>query len=99
MEDFGAESIKKILEKKRLNVNEFLKIAISLSEILGQLHQMNIIHKNINSTNIVWNQETDQVKIIDFGISTVFHKKLRPYRIRMSSKGHLVTSRRNRQEG
>jgi|WetSurSiteA1Bulk_404760.scaffolds.fasta_scaffold00015_14 predicted ATPase/signal transduction histidine kinase len=76
MEDFGAESIKKILEKKRLNVNEFLKIAIYLSEILGQLHQMNIIHKNINSTNIVWNQETDQVKIIDFGISTVLPQEI-----------------------
>ena len=76
MEDFGAESIKKILEKKRLNLNEFLKIAIYLSEILGQLHQMNIIHKNINSTNIVWNQETDQIKIIDFGISTVLSHEI-----------------------
>jgi predicted ATPase/signal transduction histidine kinase len=76
MEDFGAESLKKILEKKRLNVYEFLKIAIYLSEILGQLQQMNIIHKNINSTNIVWNQETDQVKIIDFGISTVLPQEI-----------------------
>lgn len=76
MEDFGAESIKKILEKKRLNVYEFLKIAIYLSEILGQLHQINIIHKNINSTNIVWNEETDQVKIIDFGISTVLSQEI-----------------------
>ena len=76
MEDFGAESVKKILEKRRLNVYEFLKIAISLSDILGQLHQMNIIHKNINSTNIVWNVETDQVKIIDFGISTVLSQEI-----------------------
>jgi predicted ATPase/GAF domain-containing protein len=76
MEDFGGESIKKILEKKRLNVNEFLKIAIYLSEILEQLNQMNIIHKNINSTNIVWNQETDQIKIIDFGISTVLSQEI-----------------------
>jgi predicted ATPase/GAF domain-containing protein len=76
MEDFGAESIKKILEKRKLDLNELLKNAIYLSDILGQLHQMNIIHKNLNSTNIVWNEETDKIKIIDFGISTVLSREI-----------------------
>ncbi|MBW4572312.1 MAG: hypothetical protein KME31_31295 [Tolypothrix carrinoi HA7290-LM1] len=30
-----------------------------------------IIHKDINPSNIVLNRTTGQVKIIDFGISTV----------------------------
>src|SRR4030042_777449 len=76
MEDFHAESIKNILEKRKLNLNEFFKLSIKITEILGQLHQLNIIHKNINPTNIVWNQETDQVKIIDFGISTVLSQEI-----------------------
>ena len=75
MEDFGAESIKKILAKRRLTLKEFLKLSIKITEILGQLHQLNIIHKNINPTNIVWNQETDQLKIIDFSISTVLSRE------------------------
>jgi len=75
-EDFGAESIKKILEKRRLSLKEFLKLSIRISEILLGMHQLNIIHKNINSTNIVWNQETDQVKIIDFGISTILSHEI-----------------------
>ena len=76
MEDFGAESIKKILEKRRLSLNEFLINAIKITEILEQLHQVNIIHKNINSTNIVWNQETGKIKIIDFGISTLLSREI-----------------------
>lgn len=76
MEDFGAESIKKILEKRKLNLNEFFKLSIKITEIIGQLHQLNIIHKNINPTNIVWNQNTDQIKIIDFGISTVLSREI-----------------------
>jgi serine/threonine protein kinase len=76
MEDFGAESLKKILEKRRLTLYEFLELSISISEILGQLAQLNIIHKNVNPTNIVWNQETDQLKIIDFGISTVLSREI-----------------------
>lgn len=76
MEDFGAESLKKILEKRKLNLNEFLRLSIKITEILGQLHLLNIIHKNINPTNIIWNQETDQIKIIDFGISTVLSSEI-----------------------
>ncbi|MFH0843205.1 MAG: AAA family ATPase [Bacteroidota bacterium] len=76
MEDFHADSIKNILEKRELNLNEFFKLSIKITEILGQLHQLNIIHKNINPANIVWNQETDQVKIIDFGISTVLSQEI-----------------------
>ncbi len=76
MEDFGGESIKKILEKKRLGLKEFLILSIRITDILAQLHQLNIIHKNINPTNILWNQETDQVKIIDFGISTVLSHEI-----------------------
>ncbi|NET56254.1 MAG: AAA family ATPase, partial [Symploca sp. SIO2E6] len=43
---------------------------IKITEILGNIHNSNIIHKDINSANIVLNQETGQVKIIDFGLST-----------------------------
>ncbi|MCK4827947.1 serine/threonine-protein kinase PknK, partial [bacterium] len=76
MEDFGAVSLKKVLEKRKLNLSEFLKLSIKITEILGQLHRLNIIHKNINPSNIVWNQETDQVKLIDFGISTVLSSEI-----------------------
>ncbi len=76
MEDFGAESLKKVLEKRKLNLIEFLILSIKITEILGQLHRLNIIHKNINPNNIVWNQETDQIKLIDFGISTVLSSEI-----------------------
>ena len=74
-EDFGGESLKKILNRRRLSLKEFLKLSIRTTEILGQLHKLNIIHKNINPNNIVWNQETDVIKIIDFSISTVLSRE------------------------
>ncbi|WP_210407198.1 AAA family ATPase, partial [Hydrocoleum sp. CS-953] len=37
---------------------------------LGQIHAENIIHKDINPANIIYNPKTKQLKIIDFGIST-----------------------------
>lgn len=72
LEDFGGKSLKLWLVDGRLSVDEFLRIAIQLSEVLGQIHQQRIIHKDINPANIIWNPVTQQLKIIDLGISTLF---------------------------
>ncbi|WP_341530170.1 serine/threonine-protein kinase PknK [Nostoc sp. UHCC 0302] len=51
---------------------DFLRLAIQIAEILGKIHSSNVIHKDINPSNIVLNRATGIVKIIDFGIATRF---------------------------
>ncbi|MDY7015034.1 MAG: serine/threonine-protein kinase, partial [Cyanobacteriota bacterium] len=71
LEDFGAISLKQWLKQhKKPSLKEFLFLAIAITESLGQIHARHIIHKDINPTNIVFNSQTRQLKIIDFGIST-----------------------------
>ena len=70
LEDFGGESLDRIIASDPLTLTDFFPLGIRLADILGQIHQQNIIHKDINPSNIVWNPEADQVKIIDFGIAT-----------------------------
>jgi len=73
LEDFGGRSLKNWIKdenKERLSLEKFLKIAIKITESLGNIHGANIIHKDINPGNIVFNPETEAVKLIDFGIST-----------------------------
>ncbi|MBO3459796.1 AAA family ATPase [Aetokthonos hydrillicola Thurmond2011] len=70
LEDFGGESLKFLISKHQFSLEEFLKIAIKTTESLAAIHSANIIHKDINPSNIVYNPETEQLKIIDFGIST-----------------------------
>ncbi|MDZ8087997.1 MAG: AAA family ATPase [Nostoc sp. DedQUE12b] len=70
LEDFGGESLTKITAARRFSLTEFLKLAVQIAEVLGEIHTANIIHKDINPSNIVLNIETQQLKIIDFGIST-----------------------------
>ncbi len=74
LEDFGGESLK-ILMARKFTLKEFLTIAIKITESLGAIHAANIIHKDINPSNIVFNPETGQLKIIDFGISTVLPRE------------------------
>ncbi|MBD1885052.1 AAA family ATPase [Microcoleus vaginatus] len=70
VEDFGGESLKIWMQQRSFTLEEFLQIAIATTEILRQIHATHIIHKDINPSNIVYNPETKQLKIIDFGIST-----------------------------
>ncbi|MEG4294596.1 serine/threonine-protein kinase PknK, partial [Microcoleus sp. C2C3] len=70
VEDFGGESLTIWMQQRKFTLEEFLLLAIATTEILGQIHSANIIHKDINPSNIVYNPETKQLKIIDFGIST-----------------------------
>ncbi|MGK7928321.1 MAG: serine/threonine protein kinase, partial [Spirulina sp.] len=57
------------------SIAEFLNIAIQLAEILHQLHQNRVIHKDIKPANILIHPETQQVKLIDFSISTLLPKE------------------------
>lgn len=56
-----------------MSLSVFLPLAIKIIDILGKVHAVGVIHKDINPGNIILNQDTGVVKIIDFGISTRFH--------------------------
>ncbi|MBD1865440.1 MULTISPECIES: AAA family ATPase [Trichocoleus] len=75
LEDFGGKSLEKWIRDAAksycpMPLPEFLRFAITVTKILGDIHTANVIHKDINPSNIVLNPQTGQVKVIDFGIST-----------------------------
>jgi serine/threonine protein kinase len=72
LEDFDAQSLKIWQQQRTFTLEELLRFAIRATEILGQIHRQNIIHKDINPSNLIWNPNTGVLKIIDFGISTQF---------------------------
>ncbi len=68
--DVGGTALAKVLERRHFDLEEFLVIAIAATEALGRVHAQGVIHKDLNPSNIVWNEETGEVEIIDFGIAT-----------------------------
>ncbi|MCL1472182.1 AAA family ATPase [Argonema antarcticum A004/B2] len=75
LEDFGGESLKILINSIQFSLEDLLKIAISLTNIIGEIHQQNIIHKDINPSNIIFHPNTGKIKIIDFGIATVLTRE------------------------
>lgn len=70
LEDFGGLALSKFLDATKINSIQFLEIAIQLVQSLGNIHQNQIIHKDIKPHNIIINPETYRVKITDFSISS-----------------------------
>ena len=73
MRDTGGITLKDFVVRQKPGITRFLKIAIQLSEILGQLHQKNVIHKDLKPANIFIHPENLNVTIHDFGLSTQVH--------------------------
>ncbi|MGE5329384.1 MAG: diguanylate cyclase domain-containing protein [Deltaproteobacteria bacterium] len=70
MEYFEGESLNTFISRNELDIKEFLEVAIKITEVLGEVHNKNVIHKDINPSNILFNQNTKKLIIIDFGIAT-----------------------------
>ena len=75
LEDFGGDSLAHLELAGNLELVEFLKLAIAITKALGSIHAEQIIHKDINPANILYNPNKKEVKLIDFGISSTLSRE------------------------
>ncbi len=66
-----------------------MRLAIQISEQLGKIHQKQIIHKDINPSNIIFNELTKAIQIIDFGISSALSRETTSFRSPEKLEGTL----------
>ncbi|MBD3306134.1 protein kinase, partial [candidate division KSB3 bacterium] len=76
LEDFGGESLARLLRSRKFTLKASLHLAIALATAVQEIHQNQVIHKDLNPSNILWNPQTGVLKLIDFGIATqLAHEK------------------------
>jgi predicted ATPase len=73
MEDYGGIALDQYPEP--LSLPDVLEIAIQLTSTLQLLGKQNIIHKNINPSNLLINPNTKQIKLIDFSIASLLPRE------------------------
>lgn len=76
LEDFGTQSLKELLSQKKLDIPEFLSLALHIIKALEKIHQHNIMHKNLNPANILWDVKHKEIKIIGFDYATTLTREL-----------------------
>ena len=75
LEYVEGQTLQTLIQESFFDLSHFFEIAINITQTLEELHQHNIIHKNLNSHHIIVNPKTLQIKLIDFGIASQFTLK------------------------
>ncbi len=99
MEDFGGISLREYIKTTDIiSTVDILTIAMQITDTLHQLHQNRVIHKDIKPDNILINQETKQIKLIDFSIASLLPKETQEIKNPTSLEGNprLYITRANR---
>lgn len=75
LENIQGQSLKMIMAGERPELNTLLRLVVKTVDIIGAIHEKNVIHRDIMPSNIVWNKETDAVKIIGFDLAVKLPKE------------------------
>jgi predicted ATPase/signal transduction histidine kinase len=75
LEDFGARSLATILHERCFTVEEVLDIGAQVAEALARIHRLDIVHRDVNPSNIVLCEATGVVRLIDLGIAQVLTRE------------------------
>ncbi|NQX57830.1 AAA family ATPase [Paenibacillus qinlingensis] len=70
LEDFDGEALAHLFPMFRKSIQDFLRAAIQIVKIVGDVHKRYVIHKDINPSNIFVNWDKQIMKLGDFSISS-----------------------------
>ena len=90
MEDWGGMALSAYLKQQSLTLVDVLAIALQLSEILHDLGQNRVKHKDIKPANILIRPESNQVKLIDFSIASLLPKETQEIQSANTLEGTLA---------
>lgn len=77
LEYIEGETVREAFVKSRRPLESILSAAVGIVGALMEIHGEGIVHKDLNPNNIIINQVSGQVTIIDFGISSRIDFKTR----------------------
>ena len=78
LENTEGLPLRKLMDSARLDLLDSLKIAVSLTSTLKEVHQQGILHKMINPLNIFVDQGSGNIKLTGFGLATRLPKENLP---------------------
>lgn len=72
MEDLGGDDLAQGSRSAPPSVALFLDIAVQLAETLARLHEAQVVHRDIQPANIVWNPVSSIATLCDFALARTF---------------------------
>ncbi|HEY5994564.1 MAG TPA: diguanylate cyclase [Gallionellaceae bacterium] len=74
LEETGGTSLWRMIHETPFSIEQALVISVDLAGKLGELHSLNIVHKDFRPSNILINRESLSLFVTGFGIASVVLK-------------------------
>lgn len=76
LEDFSSTTLSNLIASNTLSFEQRLYIACQLTSALKEVHRSQLIHRDLNPSNILIDPKTLQIKLCDFALATrLSHKQ------------------------
>lgn len=72
----SSELLSELLAKNKLDFKQKLLVGIAISKGLGEIHHHHVIHKDIKPSNILVNLDNNQVKFLNFNLSSLLSREI-----------------------
>ena len=86
----GASLASAVAQRDMWDTVRVLHVAREVVHALAAVHRAGMIHKDINPSNIVYNPNSGEVQLIDFGIATCLQREVQPIVAAPSIEGTLA---------
>jgi PAS domain S-box-containing protein len=74
-DDPGGESLRTLLQSRKLTLEERIDIAVEITKSLQSIHDEGVIHRDLNPGNIIVCEDPTVVYLIDFGLATLLPRE------------------------
>lgn len=68
-DDIDGEALATWIRSARRSLECTLPVAVEVARAVREIHRCGVIHKDLNPSNMVWNQARAQLRIIDFDLA------------------------------
>lgn len=75
MEDVGGTSVRSLLIPQRLELSTALHVGLQVAQAVGHLHRRQVMHRDINPNNVIFNPQDRRVQLIDFDLASLLRQE------------------------
>jgi CheY-like chemotaxis protein len=75
MKDCQGTTLSHFIKTRRVSIDDFLKIALTLASVIDRVHKLGIIHKDINPNNLIWDENSGKITLLDFETASLIARE------------------------